>query len=195
MCRGHSLCLCCVCVHTYVWMSIATNIMYKGICTCQNCQSGHYAADYANLIYLRQFRRLNNRMADRHKVWTFCISYVGLRFCLCFGHLHYREFVRLLPTSYIFLLCNHRRTKSGVFNVKRWSVCALVGHQWCGGLYFAGATILTDGCPPLPPRLGRHKSFWTSLMLYKGLVWTWRLIGHFSKVSKFWCKFEGPWWR
>jgi hypothetical protein len=39
-------------VHTHVWMSTATNvIMYKSIWTCQACQSGHYVADHANLIY------------------------------------------------------------------------------------------------------------------------------------------------
>jgi hypothetical protein len=133
-------------------------------------------------------------MPDRHQVWAFCISYVRLQFCLCFGHLHYQEFVWLLPASYIFLLYNHRRTESGISDVKRASVCALVSHQSCRGLYFAGSAITKNGCPPQTPRWGRHKSFWTSLMIYKGSVWTWRLICHFSKVSRFWCKFQGPWW-
>jgi hypothetical protein len=31
---------------------------------------------------------------------------------------------------------------------------------------------------------GAGKSFWTSLMLYKGSVLIWRLIVHFSKVSR-----------
>jgi hypothetical protein len=35
----------------------------------------------------------------------------------------------------IFLLCNYKRTDSGMSDVKRGSVCALVGYQWCGGLY------------------------------------------------------------
>jgi hypothetical protein len=116
-------------------------------------------------------------------------------FCLCFEHLHYRDFVWLLPASYIFLLCNRKRTESGTPDVKRGSECALVGYQWCVGLYFAGAAILTDGCPPQTPKRGRYKSFWTSLMLCKGLVSTWRLIVHFWKVSRFWWMFEGPWWR
>jgi hypothetical protein len=88
-------------------------------------------------------------MPDRHKIWAFCISCVGLRFCLCLGHLHYREFLLLVPACYIFLLCNHRRTESGTPDVKRGSMCASIGHQWCGGLYFTGAAVLTDGCQPL----------------------------------------------
>jgi hypothetical protein len=105
MSRGHSIFLCCVYVRTHVWMSTATNItMYEGICTYQVCQYGHYAAEYANGIYLLQFRYLKDRMSDRHQVWAFIITYVGLRFCLCFGHLHYREFVWLPPASYIFVM-------------------------------------------------------------------------------------------
>jgi hypothetical protein len=48
------------------------------ICTYQAWQSVHCSADYANGIYLRQFRHLNDRMPDRHQVRAFCISYVGL---------------------------------------------------------------------------------------------------------------------
>jgi len=33
-------------------------------------------------------------------------------------------------------------------DIKHGSVCALVGYQWCGGLYFAAAAISTDICPP-----------------------------------------------
>jgi hypothetical protein len=47
-------------------VSITTNIItYKAICTCQACQSGHCATDYADLIYLRQFGHLNDRMPNR----------------------------------------------------------------------------------------------------------------------------------
>jgi hypothetical protein len=49
-------------------ISTATNIMYKGIYIYQTCQSGHCAADNANILYLHQFRYLNNRMPDRHQV-------------------------------------------------------------------------------------------------------------------------------
>jgi hypothetical protein len=90
--------------------------------------------------------------------------------CVCFLH--------------IFLLYNRKRMETGTLDVKRGSVCALVGYQWCGGLYSARAAISTDGCPPQTPRLGRHKSFWTSLKFYKALVSTWRLIGHFSKAGR-----------
>jgi len=107
------------------------------------------------LYTLRQFRHLNDRMPDRHQVWAFCISYVRLQFCLCFGHLHYQEFVWLLPASYTFLLYNHTHTESGMSDVKRGSMCAMIGHQWCGGLYFTGAAISTDGCSPQTPRRGR----------------------------------------
>jgi hypothetical protein len=51
--------------------------------------------------------------------------------------------------------------------------------------YFAGAAISTDGCPPQIPRRGGHKSFFTSLRPYKGLVSMWHLTFHFSKVSRF----------
>jgi len=103
----------------------------KVICTSQVCQSGHCAAHYAYFIYLEQFRHLKDHMPDRHQVWAFCISYVGLRFCVCFDHLHYREFV-----------------------------C----YQWCGGLHFVGAAILTDGCQPQNPRRERHNLFWVDLL-------------------------------
>jgi hypothetical protein len=129
-------------------------------------------------------------MPDRHQVWS-CVFLIWASILPVFRTLHYRDFVWLIPVSCIFMLCNHRRTESGMSDVKRGSVCSLVGY-WCwGGLYFTGAAVLTDGCPPRTPRRGRHKSFWISLMLYKGLVWTWRLIGHFSKVSRFWWMFEG----
>jgi len=68
-------------------MSTATNIiMYKSIYTCQVCQSGNFAADDASLIYLWQFRHLNDRIPDRHQVRAFYTSCVGLPFCLYFEH-------------------------------------------------------------------------------------------------------------
>jgi len=78
-----------LCVCSYLCGCLLLPIL---LCTCQACQSGHCAADNVNLIYLRQ-RHVNERMPHRHQVWTFRISCVGLRFCLCFGHLRYREFV------------------------------------------------------------------------------------------------------
>jgi hypothetical protein len=39
------------------------------------------------------------------------------------------------------LLCNHKRPEFGISDVNLGSVCALVGYQWCGGLYFTGAAI------------------------------------------------------
>jgi len=44
----------------------------------------------------------------------------------------------------------------GTPDMKLWLVCALLNYEWCGGLYFAGAAILSDGCPPQTPRQGRH---------------------------------------
>jgi hypothetical protein len=136
-------------------------------------------------------------MPDRHQVWAFCISYVELRFLPMFRTFTFSWVcvTSALPASDIFFLCNRKRTESGTPDVKRGSVCALVGYQWCGELHFAGAAISTDGCPPQTPRRDRPKSFWTSSVLYKMLVSTWRLIVHFSKAGRFWRMFEGPWWR
>jgi hypothetical protein len=114
---------------------------------------------------------------------------------LCSNAYFIYSYLWLLPASYIFLLYNRKRTESGTPDVKRGSVCVLVSYQWCGGLYFAGNAISTGGCPPQTPRLDRHKSFWTLLRLYRGLISIWHLIVHFSKVGTFWWMFEGPWWR
>jgi len=57
------------------------------------------------------------------------ISYVGLHFFLCFGHLYFREFVLLLPSSYIFLLYNRTHTESGTSDEKHGSEYAFVGYQ------------------------------------------------------------------
>jgi len=59
------------------------------------------------------------------------------------------------------LLCNRKRTEFGTPDVEHGSVCALVSYQWCGGLYFTGAAVLTVGCPHQTPRRGTHISFWT----------------------------------
>jgi hypothetical protein len=63
-----------------------------------------------------------------------CFLY-WLRLFLCFEHLHYGDFVWLLPVSYILLLYNRKRTEPGTPDVKRGSECALVSYKWCGGLF------------------------------------------------------------
>jgi hypothetical protein len=40
----------------------------KALFIGQACQSGHFAADYANAIYLRQFKLLKDLMPDRHQI-------------------------------------------------------------------------------------------------------------------------------
>jgi hypothetical protein len=76
----------------------------------------------------------------------------------------------LLPTYFCYVIINVRNLETS--DEKCGLVCALVGYQWCKGLHFTGATILTDGYLLQTPKWDRHKSFWTTLMLYKGLVLT-----------------------
>jgi len=197
MCRDLSLCLCCVCVYPIFILSLLLILMLLCTKVCVHVRpvSPGTAQQIMPTVYTYSSSDTWTIVClTTTKFEPFMFPVLGFVFG-CFRHLHYREFVWLLFDSHIFLLCNHRRTESGTPDVKRESVCALVGYQWCAGLYFAGAAILTDVCPPQTPMRGRRKSFCTSLRLYKGLLSTWRLIVHFSKVSRFWWMFEGPWWR
>jgi hypothetical protein len=94
-CIGVTSIFCVVCTFILVWMSSTTTtniIMYKSICTCQACQSGKCAEDMPT-VYTYGSLDIGTIVCLTATKFVFCISYVGPRFCLCFGQLHYRKFV------------------------------------------------------------------------------------------------------
>jgi len=60
----------------------------------------------------------------------------------------------LLSTYFLY---SRRRTESGTPDVKRRSVCALVGYEFCEGINIAGAVISTVRCPLKTPSRCMHK--------------------------------------
>jgi hypothetical protein len=143
MFRDHSLCVVRVCsyscVNVYPVLLLLLLLCTKFICTCQACQSEHCAAVMPTLYTYcsSDTRKIVCLTATKFEPFVFPI--LGFVFAYVSNILHYREFVWLLPASYKFLLCNSKRSESGSSDIKRGSVCALVGNHWCGGLYFACA--------------------------------------------------------
>jgi hypothetical protein len=85
------LCVCsysCVDVDPVLILLLLLLLFTKVIFTCQVCQSGHCAADYANGIYLRQFR------PERWYAWP----------PLSLRHLYFLRWASFLPVSDIYII-------------------------------------------------------------------------------------------
>jgi hypothetical protein len=140
--RSQSLCY--VCVHTRVdvdpvlilLLLLLLLLLLMLLCTRVYARARPVSSGTVQQIMptLYTYGSLDTWTATKFQLFVFPM--LGFDFAYA-SATYYREFVWLLPASYIFLLYNYSRAESGMSDVKRGSMCALVGHQWCGGPYFA----------------------------------------------------------